>query len=103
MQMTVTLRGRTRFAALLHRLEQAADHRGDSPRVDRRNRRTWRQMVLGILVKRSTRLVALGQSIAPQRRAGSVKAVASSFQKTREGRARRDTESHESCSAFSGR
>jgi len=27
MQMTVTLRGRTRFAALLHRLEQAADHR----------------------------------------------------------------------------
>jgi len=76
MQVTVTLRGRARFAALLHRLEQETDQRGDAPRIDRRNRRTWRQLVLGVLVKRSTRLLALGQIVAPQRRARSVKAAA---------------------------
>ena len=76
MQVTVTLRGRARFAALLHRLEQEVDQRGAGPRLDRRNRRTWRQLVLGVVVKRSTRLLALGQIVAPQRRAGSVKAAA---------------------------
>ena len=76
MQVTVTLRGRARFAALLHRLEQEVDQRRQGPRVDRRNRRTWRQLVLGVLVKRSTRLLALGQIVAPQRRARSVKAAA---------------------------
>ena len=76
MQITVALRGRTRLAALLHRLEQEVDQRRQGPRVDRRNRRTWRQLVLGVLVKRSTRLLALGQMVAPQRRAGSVKAAA---------------------------
>src|SRR5437764_2577457 len=76
MQVTVTLRGRARFAALLHRLEQETDQRGDAPRIYRRNRRTWRQLVLGVLVKRSTRLLALGQIVAPQRRARSVKAAA---------------------------
>jgi hypothetical protein len=64
------------LAALLHRLEQEVDQRGAGPRLDRRNRRTWRQLVLGVVVKRSTRLLALGQSVAPQRRAGSVKAAA---------------------------
>jgi hypothetical protein len=76
MQRTVALRGRTRVAALLHRLEQEVDQRGAGPRLDRRNRRTWRQLVLGVVVKRSTRLLALGQIVAPQRRAGSVKAAA---------------------------
>src|SRR5436305_2767662 len=76
MQGTVTLRGRARFAALLHRLEQETDQRGGAPRIDRRNRRAWRQLVLGVLVKRSTRLLALGQIVAPQRRARSVKAAA---------------------------
>jgi hypothetical protein len=76
MQVTVTLRGRARFAALLHRLEQEVDQRGASLRLDRRNRRTWRQLVLSVVVKRSTRLLALAQIVAPQRRAGSVKAAA---------------------------
>jgi hypothetical protein len=33
-------------------------------------------MILGVLVARSTRLVALGRVVAPQRRVGSVKAAA---------------------------
>ena len=76
MQITVALRGRTRLAALLRDSEQEADHKDRGHRCDRRNRRTWRQLVLGVLVKRSTRLLALGQIVAPQRRARSVKAAA---------------------------
>jgi len=68
-------------AALLRRLEQKVDQqqvdqREDGLRVDRRNRRTWRQLILGVVVMRSTRLLALGRMVAPQRRAGSVKAAA---------------------------
>ncbi len=44
--------------------------------LDRRNRRTWRQLILAVLVARSTRLLALGRVIAPQRRVHSVKAAA---------------------------
>jgi hypothetical protein len=78
MQMTVALRGRTRLAALLGDLQQEAGHKDTErgPRCDRRNRRTWRQMILGGVVARSTRLVALGRVVAPQRRVGSVKAAA---------------------------
>jgi hypothetical protein len=78
MQINVALRGRTRLAALLRDLEQEADHK-DKDRgahFDRRNRRTWRQMILGVVVARSTRLVALGRVVAAQRRVGSVKAAA---------------------------
>jgi len=76
MHVSVTLRGRGRVAALLHRLEQKVDQRGDGVRLDRRNRRTWRQLIVGVVVMRSTRLLALGRLVAPQRRAGSVKAAA---------------------------
>ncbi len=76
MQVSVTLRGRARVAALLQRVEQKVDQQKDGPRPDRRNRRTWRQMILGVVVMRSTRLLALGRMVAPQRRAGSVKAAA---------------------------
>ncbi len=80
MQINVALRGRTRLAALLRDLEQEADHKDKDkdrgPRCDRRNRRTWRQLILGVLVARSTRLVGLGRVVAPQRRVGSVKAAA---------------------------
>ncbi len=76
MQRSVTLGGRRRVAALLSRLEQKVGQREDSPRLDRRNRRTWRQMVWGVLVGRSTRLLALARVVAPQRRATSVKATA---------------------------
>jgi hypothetical protein len=63
MQQSVALRGRARFAALLQRLEQKVGQKGESRRMDRRNWRTWR-------------LLALGQVVAPQRRAASVKAAA---------------------------
>jgi hypothetical protein len=76
MQMTVALRGRTRFAALLQHLEQEAGQREQGQRCDRRNRQTWRQLILAVLVARSTRLVALGRVMAPQRRVRSVKAAA---------------------------
>ena len=76
MQTTVALRGRTRLAALLQHLEQEAGQREQGQRCDQRNRRTWRQLILGVLVARSTRLVALGRVVAPQRRVGSVKAAA---------------------------
>ena len=76
MQITVALRGRTRLAALLQHLEQEAGQREQGQRCDQRNRRTWRQLILGVLVARSTRLVALGRVVAPQRRVNSVKAAA---------------------------
>jgi hypothetical protein len=76
MQGKVALRGRTHFAALLHSLEHAADQRKDGHHPDRRNGRTFRQVILGVLVQRSTRLLALGRVVAPQRRAHSVKAAA---------------------------
>jgi hypothetical protein len=76
MQMTVALRGRTRLAALLQQLEQEAGQREQGERFDRRNRQTWRQMILAVLVARSTRLVALGRVVAAQRRVRSVKAAA---------------------------
>src|SRR5947209_6550627 len=76
MQQAVTLRGRTQVAALLRRLEQKAGQGDGSVRVEQRNRRTWKHRVLGVLVRRSTRLVTLGQVVAPQRRAQSVKAAA---------------------------
>jgi hypothetical protein len=76
MHVSVTLGGRAHFAALLHSLTHAAEQRKGSPRLDRRNQRTWRQVILGVLVQRSTRLLALGRFVAPQRRANSVKAAA---------------------------
>ena len=76
MQINVALRGRTRLAALPQHLEQEAGQQEQGERCDQRNRRTWRQLILGVLVARSTRLVALGRVVAPQRRAGSVKAAA---------------------------
>jgi hypothetical protein len=69
------VRGRTQLAALLQHLEQEAGQREQGQRCDQRNRRTWRQLILGVLVARSTRLVALGRVVAPQRPVGSVKAA----------------------------
>jgi DDE family transposase len=81
MDVSAALKGRTRLAALLHQLEHEGVARGKevaelARALDRRNRRTWRQLVLAVLVARSTRLLALGRVIAPQRRVRSVKAAA---------------------------
>ena len=76
MDVSAALQGRTRLAALLHQLEHGGQKRAKGPVLDRRNRRTWQQLVLAVVVARSTRLLALGRVIAPQRRVGSVKAAA---------------------------
>ncbi len=82
MEVSAALKGRTRLAALLHQLEHEGEERGKAKGpvparvLDRRNRRTWRQLILAVLVARSTRLLALGRVIAPQRRVHSVKAAA---------------------------
>ena len=76
MQINVALRGRTRLAALLQHLEQEAGQREQGQRCAQRKRRTWRQLILAVLVARSTRRVAVGRVVAPQRRVGSVKAAA---------------------------
>jgi hypothetical protein len=76
MQITVALRGRPRRAALLQQWEHEAGQPEQGERCDRRNRRTWRQLIWGILVARSTRLLALGRVVAPQRRVRRVKAAA---------------------------
>ncbi len=46
-----------RVATLLQRLEHKVDQQEDGLRVDRRHRRTWRQMIWGVVVMRSTRLL----------------------------------------------
>jgi hypothetical protein len=76
MQISVALRGRTRLAALLQQLEQEAGQPEQDERCERRNRRTWRQMIWGVLMARSTRLLSIGRVVAVQRRVGSVKAAA---------------------------
>lgn len=76
MQATVALRERGRFAALLNSVLQAARRRARWCEPDARNLRTWRQLVLGVLVTRSTRLLRLGQAVLPERRASRVKTAA---------------------------
>jgi hypothetical protein len=77
-QVSVALRERGRLAALLSQLWHAARQQPGWREPDRRNTRTWRQLVLAVLVTRSTRLLALGQAVfaGGQRAAASVKAVA---------------------------
>ena len=75
-QRTVALRERGRLAALLAVLWHEARRQADWREPDRRNTRTWRQFVLGIVVAQSTRLVTVSQALFGQRAARSVKAVA---------------------------
>ncbi len=72
----VALRERGRLAALFSTVLYQARCRPDWREPDRRNTRTWRQLVLGILVAHSTRLVTVSQAVLGQRAAQSVKAVA---------------------------
>lgn len=52
MHTSETLRRRTRVVALLRRLEQKVDQQQVDQREDglRINRRTWRQLILGVVV-----------------------------------------------------
>jgi Transposase DDE domain len=72
----VALRERGRLAALFSTVLHQARRQAGWREPDRRTTRTWRQFVLGVLVARSTRLVAVGQAVLGQRAAQSVKAVA---------------------------
>ena len=70
-------RGRlaTLFSTVVHQARRQAGWR-EMGEPDRRTLRTWRQFVLGLVVARSTRLVAVGQAVLGQRLAQSTKAVA---------------------------
>ena len=70
------LRERGRLATLFSTVVHQARRREGWREPDQRTLRTWRQFVLGLVVARSTRLVAVGQAILGQRAARSVKAVA---------------------------
>src|SRR5919197_5181593 len=76
MRRTVALRERGRLAALLNSILRAARRRGTWQEPDARNLRTWRQLVLGVLVTRSTRLLSLARAVLPERRARRVKTAA---------------------------
>lgn len=76
MKKSVALRGRAKLATLSNRLlpRSAQGREGEEP--DPRNLKTWRQFLLGVVAKRSTRLMAVGQAVAPWRRVGSVQGAA---------------------------
>jgi hypothetical protein len=76
MQGTVALRERGRLAVLLNSVLREARRRAGWQEPDARNLRTWRQVVLGVLVQRSTRLLSLARAILPARRASRVKTAA---------------------------
>lgn len=76
MMKSVALRGRAKLAALLNELLHRSAQGGDGKGPDPRNLKTWRQFLLGILAKRSTRLMTVAQAVAPARRVGSVKSAA---------------------------
>jgi hypothetical protein len=79
MQRTVALRERGRLAVLLASILQQARHTPVWHDPDRRNLRAWRQLILAVLVQRSTRLLTLARALLPPRKAHTVKALAVSL------------------------
>lgn len=76
MKATVALRGRGLLAVVLTQILQFARQAPAWREPDARNMRTFRQFVLALLVKRSTRLIVLAQAVAAWRGANTVKSVA---------------------------
>lgn len=76
MKKSVALRGRAKLATLLNSLLHRSAQGREGKEPDPRNLKTWRQFLLGVIAKRSTRLMAVGQAVAPWRRVGSVKSAA---------------------------
>lgn len=76
MKESVALRGRAKLATLLNSLLHRSAQGREGKEPDPRNLKTWRQFLLGVIAKRSTRLMAVGQAVAPWRRVGSVKRAA---------------------------
>lgn len=76
MKKSVALRGRVKLATLLNSLLHRSAQGREGKEPDPRNLKTWRQFLLGVIAQRSTRLMAVGQAVAPWRRVGSVKSAA---------------------------
>ena len=76
MRISVALRARARLAALLNSLLHRSAQGSEGKGLDPRNLKTWRQFLLGVIAKRSTRLMAVAQAVAPWRKVGSVKSAA---------------------------
>src|SRR4051794_6013912 len=79
MKQSVALRERGRIAGLLSSILRQARTDPSWHEPDHRNLRTWRQLLLAILLQRSTRLLSLAQALLPQRQATTVKALAQSL------------------------
>lgn len=79
MAESVALRERGRLAVLLNSVVHSDRVGAGRPAPDPRTLRTWRQFVLGVLVKRSVRLVQVAQVVAPQRRTRRVKSAAAAL------------------------
>ena len=75
MQASVALGQRGRLAALFNNILHRASRSPHSERPDPRNLKTFRQTVLGVLVKRSTRLMQLAQVASELRKVSSVKSA----------------------------
>ena len=67
----VALRERGRLAALLHCLLHEARRQPAWVEPDRRNTRTWRQFVPGVVVAHSTRPVTVSQVLLGRRACGA--------------------------------
>lgn len=76
MARTVALLERGKLATLLQQLLQEVRQQLQACRIDRRSLRTWQQLVLGVWVKRTSRMLGLAQVVLRQRRAKTVKVVA---------------------------
>jgi len=76
MMKSVALRGRAKLATLLNDLMHRASQGSDRKEPDSRNVRTWRQFVLGVIAKGSTRLITVSQAVASWRKVTSVKSAA---------------------------
>jgi hypothetical protein len=76
MKATVALRGRGQLALVLTQILQFVRQAATWHEPDARNMHTFRQFILAVLMKRSTRLIVLAQAVAPWRHANTVKSVA---------------------------
>ena len=73
---TVALRSRSRMAVLLNSLLQEARQHQGWREPDKRNVRTFKRLVLGVLVASSTRLLGLARTMAHVREASTIKSLA---------------------------
>lgn len=75
MQGTVALTQREELFALLRESWNEMLKVSNLHVPDRRSVRTWKQLIVGVLLKRSTRLVALAQALLPWRKCQTVDAL----------------------------